>query len=456
MPKQKSKNRSGFTFIESLVLLFVVSVVIATFYSVFTVGTKHIIESKNRLGAISLANQEMEILRNLAYDDVAVAGGSPSGSIDPDKYETVNTRTFHILTDIKYFDDPFDGVKDGTPDDTIDNDYKTARITVKWGKETDSQQVYLAATFVPPGVETSAGGGTLVINVTDSGGQGVSSTSVHLFNSETGTNHNTVTDADGHLALPGTQEASLNTYEITLAKSNYETVSTLPPFPTTSYHPDEIHASVSEGALTQKDITIDLLSDAELTMADPLGNVVGSIEFNLLGGRILGTENGSGDSVYNYDQSSTSDAAGKKLIEDISPGRYKLKLEGAADTDYTLFKVDPGSDDNSDDFVLLAGVSIGVDVIIADKSIPSFIILVTDDEDGCIENASVKLVNAVQGYDVTLTTDKYGKAYFPHNAATPLQNDNYNLTISATGFNGDNSVVPINNLTNQIIELTPQ
>lgn len=455
MLKQTLKNKQGFTFIESLVLLFVVSVVIVTFYSVFTVGTNHIIESKNRLGAISLANQEMEVIRNLAYNDVAVVGGVPSGSIDPNKYVAVNTRTFHVFTDIKYYDDPFDGVHEGTPDDTIPYDYKTARVTIKWGNETGSQQVYLAATFVPPGVETSAGGGTLIINATDSGGQGVPSTSVYLFNSETGTDHNTVTDADGHLALPGTQEASLNTYEITLAKSGYETVSTFPPFPTTSFHPNEIHASVSEGALTQKDITINLLSDTEITTVNPLGDVVGSIEFNLLGGRILGTENGSGDSVYNYGQNSTSDAAGKKSIEDISPGTYKLKLEGAADTNYALLKVDLGSDDNSDDFVLPAGVSIGVDVIIADKSIPSFIIIVTDDEDGCIENASVKLVNAAQGYDVTLMTDKYGKAYFPHNATTPLQNDNYNLTVSATGFNDDNSVVVINNLTNQTIELIP-
>ncbi|NLC30888.1 MAG: hypothetical protein GX765_02430, partial [Candidatus Moranbacteria bacterium] len=62
----------GTSIIEALVLIFVFSVAVLSFYSVFAVGAKYILNSKNKILAISLANQEMEKLRNLPYDQVAL------------------------------------------------------------------------------------------------------------------------------------------------------------------------------------------------------------------------------------------------------------------------------------------------------------------------------------------------------------------------------------------------
>lgn len=447
-------SNRGFTLVEALVLIFIFSIIVTVFYSVFNLGMGNVLEAKKRLMATSLVNQKMEIIRNLPYASVGVASGVPNGPIDPDEEEVMGGKNFHILTDIRYKDDPFDGTLGGSPDDTIPNDYKIARVVVKWGEETGSQEVVLVSNFVPPGREEVAGGGTLAINAADSGGQGVPSVSVHIFNSETGVDINTVTDAEGHLLLPGTPASSLNTYEITLSKNGYETVATLPPYPATAFNPTEVHATVTEGGLTQKDMTMDALSDIKIITVDPLGSAIADVEFNLTGGKKIGTDESTGDPIYNYIADLAADANGEKNIEQISPGTYAFMLLGSFDTDYKLFKVDPGDDLSENKFPLLAGVSSDITAIIADKNIPSLIATVKSDSGVVIENASVNLVNVVQGYDVTLSTDKYGKVYFP-DASLAMENQDYDISISADGFNDKNGTVAVNDLTEEEYLMTP-
>ncbi len=56
--KYKIQNtKKGFTFIEALAFLFIFSIITLTFYETWSLGTKQIINSKNRLGATALASQ---------------------------------------------------------------------------------------------------------------------------------------------------------------------------------------------------------------------------------------------------------------------------------------------------------------------------------------------------------------------------------------------------------------
>jgi prepilin-type N-terminal cleavage/methylation domain-containing protein len=52
----------GFTLIEALTVLFILAVVVMTFYETWNLGTKYIINTKNRFGATALANQKMETI----------------------------------------------------------------------------------------------------------------------------------------------------------------------------------------------------------------------------------------------------------------------------------------------------------------------------------------------------------------------------------------------------------
>ena len=133
MIKINKKNKAGFTLIEALVLLFIFSLITITFYQVISVGTRYIIFSKNRLGAIALANEKMEIVRNMKYEDVGIVGGaSCSGNIPQDEDVIRNEKSYHVYTLATYEDDPYDGTLGGSPNDIAYKDYKNVKIKVSW------------------------------------------------------------------------------------------------------------------------------------------------------------------------------------------------------------------------------------------------------------------------------------------------------------------------------------
>ncbi|MEF3691977.1 MAG: hypothetical protein V3574_02905, partial [Candidatus Moraniibacteriota bacterium] len=171
--KERMFFQRGTSIIEALVLIFVFSVAILSFYSVFSVGVRYILSSKNKILAVSLANQEMEKLRNLPYDEVGLKNGTPLGEIDQVKNVAVGDKTFLVRTFIDFRDDPDDGTKNGVPLDTASDDYKLVKIEVSWGGETEGEKVYLTSRFVPVGVETTVGGGAFFINSIDYAGNPV-------------------------------------------------------------------------------------------------------------------------------------------------------------------------------------------------------------------------------------------------------------------------------------------
>src|SRR5665647_3570317 len=95
-------NKAGFSLIEVLVVMFIVAVTFTSFYSVSMVGTRYIIEAKNRLGAVALTNEKMEIIRNLSYDKVGTQGSVDiPGNILQEEDVTANGKAFHVSTSIR-------------------------------------------------------------------------------------------------------------------------------------------------------------------------------------------------------------------------------------------------------------------------------------------------------------------------------------------------------------------
>src|SRR3989344_2840825 len=264
------KNSRGFTLIEALVFLFLFAVVSTAFFEAYAVGTRLIIESKNRLGATALANQKMEIIRSIDYDSIGTkhwngsAGvyGIPAGDLLEDETISVNTRQYAVHTFVQYADDSFDGTLGGTPNDTIPNDYKRIRISVAWGSGGTDQTVTVFANVSPNGIETSAGGGVLSINILDTSGSGISGVTVRLVNSATSVDITTATDSTGNITLPGAPAGTQN-YALTVSKSGYYGAMTYPPYPTSAYNPIDEPASVGAGVLNPKTIVMDQASRSE-------------------------------------------------------------------------------------------------------------------------------------------------------------------------------------------------
>lgn len=432
MIKINKKNKAGFTLVEALVLLFIFSLITITFYQVISVGTRYIIFSKNRLGAIALANEKMEIARNLPYDSVGIQNGACSGNIPQDEDVAENGRSYHVHTLASYVDDSFDGTLGGSPNDTAYKDYKIVKVTVSWGGGgIDAGSVFLLSRFVPPGLEAATSGdGILSINIfsDQDGGAGVPQATVEVTNSDLGFNETRQTDDSGNIRIVGVKE-SIQKYKIKVSKSGYETVETYPAYPDTDYNPVNTHASVVAGSMNMADIAINKTADLKIITQDYFGNGIADINFSLKGGRKLGTEVTSPYApVYEIDESSQTNSSGEKEYNSISPGQYAFDFTDST-TEYVKIGTDPVLP-----LLILPEQNLDFKLVLASKNSRSILVSVsiTGSTDPFV-GAKVELSNTM-GYSENTTTDGNGTAFFPKTASPPLEEGNYNLKITADGY----------------------
>ncbi|HHD92365.1 MAG TPA: type II secretion system protein, partial [Candidatus Portnoybacteria bacterium] len=163
-------SSTGMSLVEVLISVTIFLLISLVVYSAFTGIVKLVSISKAQLSAWSLANQKIEVLRNLPYNNVGVVGGIPNGTIPQDENISLNEINYHVHTTVIYHDDPADGTStSGGGTDTIPTDYKKIKVTVSWNGKIPGQ-ISSETTVAPKGVETSAGGGTLRIKVFDASG----------------------------------------------------------------------------------------------------------------------------------------------------------------------------------------------------------------------------------------------------------------------------------------------
>ncbi len=451
----QKRTRKGFTLIESLVFLFIFSLISVAFFQAYFVTVRTIIESKNRLGATALANQKMEIIRSIEYDEIgtkhwngsAWVYGIPAGELIEDEAVSVNTTLYQVDTFAQYVDDTFDG---SIPIDTIPTDYKRVRVTVSWGSGGSDQQVALFGNFAPNGIESSGGGGVLSINILDASGNGISGVDIRIQNAAASIDTTVTTDSTGNVTLPGTP-AAIEGYTLTVSKSSYFGAVTYPAYPTSAYNPVDVHASVVAAVLNQKTIVIDLDADIPFRTQDPFDTDIPNISFDVTGGRVLGTDPATTLPVYNFTQSTATDSSGEKDFNDQSYGQYTFTVPDTAA--YEFWKITPEGVTNAE-YDALPGSSTEVKAIMLDKAIASLKATIVRNDDGsAIAGATVRISNTTLGYDETVTTDTFGVAYFPK-TSTPLTPGDYDIEIQATGFQTETDTITVGStLTKQTLDL---
>ena len=455
--KLRTTNKRAFTLIEALVVLFIFSLITVTFYSVFSLGTRYIQDAKNRLGAIAIANEKMEIIRNLKYDDIGTVNGIPSGNIPADEDVSENTRSFHIKTFVQYDDDPFDEV---APDDAVPNDYKRVKVTVSWTGSISSGSVFLVSRFVPQGIEVSSGDGTLAINVIDGQGAGVAQATVHIVNNSLSPNVNITaqTDNTGNLMLPGAKESMLG-YELTVSKNSYETVDTVDPNDV-AYVANDTHASVVKGLLNTKDIKINKTINLKIKAVDSSATPISALAFKLKGGRELGADTSEvpAEIIYNLDIISATESDGEKDFNEKSSGQYFLSRIGSV-AGYSFVGVDGSSsldltDPNEDKYVISMAPAEDktVKIKFADDNADSLFIKIQKEDGTLISGAEVTVKNGA-GYDKTQISGADGFAFFPDTSDVFSPGD-YTIEVKASGYNDANETVAVDKLTAKEIKLT--
>src|SRR3972149_9573143 len=110
----------GQSLLEVLISLALFSILAHALFTLVTTTYSVNTFDKARIAARQLAEEKIEIIKNMPYDDIGTVGGIPSGNLP--QYETVNANGLNYLvkTIVIYIDDDFDML---TPDDLLPTDY---------------------------------------------------------------------------------------------------------------------------------------------------------------------------------------------------------------------------------------------------------------------------------------------------------------------------------------------
>ena len=255
------------------------------------------------------ANEEIETIRNLAYDDVGTVGGLPAGVMAPTKTVIRNGMTFSVATVIRSIDDAFDGTISGSPGpvDTAPADYKQVQVTVSCSSCAYSPIVTLITTVAPEGLELATGNGALFTRIIDALAQPLSGATVHITNPSVSpaVDMTDVTNVNGELQLVDVP-VSVNGYHIEVTRSGYSSDSTLAAT-VANPNPTKPDATVAAGTVTSVTLAIDVLSTLGLTTTSLACAPLSGVSVHLEGSKQIG----SAPIVLKYEEDTTSDGAGQ-------------------------------------------------------------------------------------------------------------------------------------------------
>ena len=268
--RKKIFKHNGFSLVEMLVSIGVIAILILGLYSLIVVSLHLNEDNKNFVEATEIANQKMERIRNLPYDNIGLIAGIPPGTIEP--AETISRQgTYAVNTYISFYDDPYDG-EAGLPgnDDLVPTDYKIVTVKVSWTSRTGPKDVTVFSKFIPRTEETLAGYGILKLLVTNAAGQAVPGANVQIINNgiDPVINANYLSNQSGYLSLP--VPASYQNYQIITSLLNYSTDQTYP-ISVANPEPSKVNLTVIEGEKTEESFVIDRLSVLQIrTVANAL------------------------------------------------------------------------------------------------------------------------------------------------------------------------------------------
>jgi prepilin-type N-terminal cleavage/methylation domain-containing protein len=372
-------HERGFTLIEVLISTGIIAILALIVGQVYFLIITQITAYREQTVMVSLADQYMEVARNLPYSQIGTVSGNPHGNLAdlPHPITTnVNGVNYQIYYAVSYVDDVADGtIIAGT--DTAPDDYKQVKLYIK-NTQTNFLNSFLT-NIVPKGLEGLAFGGALAIKVFDAVGQPVSGASIHIQNNAVipAIDITRLSNANGdwlEVALPN----SISSYHITVTKNGYSSDQT---YSVSLSNPSPIKsdATISNGQVTQISFSVDKTSNLTFTIEDQVCSPLPGISLGVIGSKLIGNPN-----VLKFNHSYVSDSNGQVVLQNIEWDSY---VPGLAEASYMIYGTSPVQQ-----ATILPNTSETFSLIIGPKTTNSLLVIVKDaSTSNLIEGATVNL-----------------------------------------------------------------
>jgi hypothetical protein len=257
------RGQKGTSLVEVLVAGLILVIGMIAISQLFTSGGARVGESEVRSVLTQVANQDIESIRALNYEDVGTINGDPAGTLAQDEDLTVSGVAVHLHREIKYW-------TDASYSGPYPANYRRVEVSVY--PSSDPSDTIVVTTNVAGGAQ----GGTIDVTVTDVTGKPVPDAQITISNTHLVPNVNIMssalnTDDNGNTFVPGLTPDSTAAYVVTATKEGYSTAVSSP------------SVVVDGSPYTVIDLTIDQLSNLNVSVVDAGGNPVTGMSMTITG-----------------------------------------------------------------------------------------------------------------------------------------------------------------------------
>lgn len=394
----RKKYNAGTTLVETLVAIAFFVGVSTALYGVYQKVSNLLAVIKVKTVAANIANEQLEIIRNLSYSSVGTSGGIPSGSLPQNQTVTRDGITFDVSITVRNIDQTYDGTLGGNPNDTSPADNKFVDVEVSCAECKYTNPVSFSTIVAPKNLELASNNGALFVQVFDANGLPVSEADVTVTNSSVlpSVNLTDETDVDGMLRIIDVPPSSQ--YDVSVTKNGYSSSRTYTSAELSGSTPITPQAFVATQAITQISLAIDELSTLTVDSVTSTCAPVSGFDFSLTGTKKIGTN----PDVIKYDEDHATSGTGSLSLSTLEWDTYNIT---PIDSGYDLIGSNPLLQ-----FDLTPNSSQAIQFIVAPRAPRTLMVTVKDSATGLpISGASVELDDQSSSFESTKNT---GQGFF--------------------------------------------
>ena len=423
LPKYKHLL-GGQILIGILISIGVFAILANALFTLILTSYQFISYNKARITARQIAQEKLELIKNLPYNEIGTIGGVPTSTVVAQTEDTIrNGLNFRTKVDIVYIDDSLNGT--GPPNDA---DYKRVRVEVSWGGIAESRySPIVLITDIAPQKSVPSTGGTLNILVFNANGDPVPGATVDIIAASASppVSLSQLTDSDGKISLPGTPACNA-CYKITVTRAGYNSDRTYSTVDVSN--PLKPDATVLTAQETQVSFAIDEVGSIDISSVSDKSagfSPIANVSFELRGSKLIGTDS-SGQPVYKYDKVLTTDSGGNLAVINLEWDNYQVQMP--ASTSYDIGGMAPIPPLN-----LAPAGDLSFTFVAIPHTDYSLLTIVKNTAQNLLDNAFPTLDDGAGNLQTIQTGDStdpdFGQAFF-----SGLNAADYTLTATASGY----------------------